>query len=178
MLAVKKFPLRCLVLVQPAFEAGNARGEVREVPREALALVGGEGDAVPELHGDRYGRAIDPREKVFDARVLHAAIPIDRVVVRDRGHVLRLIAPESPGHPVEDEKPTVLAESLLVRLREVVMQFRLCHPCRNASRTFQLPLRRVCRDHSVPSALTTSRSAIRWQGSMARAGHLLFALRS
>jgi hypothetical protein len=102
-----------------------------EIPREALSLVGREGLSIAELRTDRHGGTINAREELFDAGVLDAGQTVDRLAVRDRRNVLRLISTEHSRFPVEHPEGPITAEPILVRLGQVVMEFRLRHAMRN-----------------------------------------------
>ena len=84
------------------------------------------------LH-DRNRRAVDAREELLDARVLHSAVVVDRVVVRDRGDVLRLIAAKPPVTRSKTMIHLFVTEAFLIRLRQVMMELRRRHRSRNTS---------------------------------------------
>ena len=144
MLPVEEFSSCRLMFIDPTPEPGDPSCKVCEIPRVCLALFGGERISILKLTRDWDGRAVDASEILLDASVLHSAWSMDRIVVRDRGNVLRGVAPEHTGRSVEHPDATVATEACLVRLREMMMKLGR-HDSFNDGGGLGLPTRRAAR---------------------------------
>jgi len=117
---------RYLKFSEPSFETRNAHFEKSDEEGKHLSLSREQLLTIAESAKTRCRRAVHAAKQLLNSCAFHTC-SVNGVIVRYRSHIFGVIAAIFSCCTIKHAHQIILAETMLIKLGQVVMQFRLRH---------------------------------------------------